>query len=48
MHPGPSHLTTTTSNSRSGQGQWDNYSPHLTTWEDTYDMRQQFPFLFDS
>jgi hypothetical protein len=27
--------------------QWDNYSPHLATWEDAYDMRQQFPFLFD-
>jgi hypothetical protein len=24
--------------------QWDNYSLHSTTWEDTYDMRQQFPF----
>jgi hypothetical protein len=20
--------------------QWDNYSPHSTTWEDAYDMRQ--------
>jgi hypothetical protein len=28
--------------------QWDNYSPHSTTWEDAYDMRQQFPFLFYS
>jgi hypothetical protein len=28
--------------------QWDNYSPHSTTWEESYDMRQQFPFLFDS
>jgi hypothetical protein len=27
--------------------QWDNYSPHLATWEDAYDMCQQFPFLFD-
>jgi hypothetical protein len=27
---------------------WDNYSSHSTTWEDAYDMRQQFPFLFDS
>ena len=27
--------------------QWDSYSPDLVTWEDTYDMRQQFPFLFD-
>jgi hypothetical protein len=27
--------------------QWDNYSPHSATWEDAYDMRQQFPFLFD-
>ena len=27
--------------------QWDSYSPHLATWEDAYDMRQQFPFLFD-
>jgi hypothetical protein len=27
--------------------QWDKYSPHSTTWEDAYDMRQQFPFLFD-
>jgi hypothetical protein len=27
--------------------QWDNYSPHSVTWEDAYDMRQQFPFLFD-
>ena len=26
--------------------QWDNYSPHSTTWEDAYDMRQQFTFLF--
>jgi hypothetical protein len=28
--------------------QWDNYSPHSTTWEDAYDMFQQFPYLFDS
>jgi hypothetical protein len=27
--------------------QWDNYSPHLATWEDAYNMRQQFPFFFD-
>ena len=27
--------------------QWDSYSPHSVTWEDAYDMRQQFPFLFD-
>ena len=27
--------------------QWDNYSLHLVTWEEAYDMRQQFPFLFD-
>jgi hypothetical protein len=27
--------------------QWDSYSPHSMTWEDTYDMHQQFPFLFD-
>jgi hypothetical protein len=27
--------------------QWDNYSPHSTTWEETYDMCQQFPVLFD-
>jgi hypothetical protein len=27
--------------------QWDNYSLHSVTWEDAYDMRQQFPFLFD-
>jgi hypothetical protein len=27
--------------------QWDNYSTHSMTWEDAYDMRQQFPFLFD-
>jgi hypothetical protein len=27
--------------------QWDNYSLHSTTWEDAYDMRQKFPFLFD-
>ena len=27
--------------------QWDNYSPHSATWEDAYDMHQQFPFLFD-
>jgi hypothetical protein len=27
--------------------QWDNYSPHLVTLEDAYDMHQQFPFLFD-
>jgi hypothetical protein len=26
--------------------QWDSYSPHSATWEDAYDMRQQFPFLF--
>jgi hypothetical protein len=25
--------------------QWDNYSPHSATWEDAYDMRQQFPYL---
>jgi hypothetical protein len=47
-HSGPSHSTTTMSNSRSIKVQWDNYSPHLATWEDAYDMRQQFPFLFDS
>ena len=28
--------------------QWDNYSAHSATWEDAYDMPQQFPFLFDS
>jgi hypothetical protein len=27
--------------------QWDDYSPHSVTREDTYDMRQQFPYLFD-
>ena len=27
--------------------QWDNYSLHSATWEDAYDMHQQFPFLFD-
>jgi hypothetical protein len=27
--------------------QWKNYSPHSTTWEDAYDMRQEFPSLFD-
>ena len=27
--------------------QWDNYGQHSATWEDAYDMRQQFPFLFD-
>jgi hypothetical protein len=27
--------------------QWDNYSSHSMTWEDKYDMRQHFPFLFD-
>jgi hypothetical protein len=27
--------------------QWDNYSPHLATWEEAYEMRQQFPYLFD-
>jgi hypothetical protein len=27
---------------------WDNYSPHSSTWEDAYDMHQQFPYLFDS
>ena len=27
--------------------QWDNYSPHSTTWEDAYDMHHQLPFLFD-
>jgi hypothetical protein len=26
--------------------QWDSYSPHSATWEDAYDMRQQFTFLF--
>ena len=26
--------------------QWDSYSPHSATWEDTYEMRQQFPYLF--
>jgi hypothetical protein len=26
--------------------QWDNYSPYSGTWEDAYDMHQQFPFLF--
>jgi hypothetical protein len=26
--------------------QWDNYSPHSVTWDDAYDMCQQFPFLF--
>ena len=24
--------------------QWDSYSPHSATWEDAYDMRQQFHF----
>jgi hypothetical protein len=24
--------------------QWDSYSPHSVTWEDAYDIRQQFPF----
>jgi hypothetical protein len=28
--------------------QWDNYSPHSATWEETYDMSQHFPYLFDS
>ena len=28
--------------------QWDNYSPHSSIWEDVYDMRQLFPYLFDS
>jgi hypothetical protein len=27
--------------------QWDNYSPHPITWEDSYEMCQQFPYLFD-
>ena len=27
--------------------QWDNYSLHSVTWEDAYDMHQQFSFLFD-
>jgi hypothetical protein len=27
--------------------QWDSYSPHSVTWEDTDDMHQYFPFLFD-
>jgi hypothetical protein len=27
--------------------QWDIYSLHSATWEDAYDMHQQFPFLFD-
>jgi hypothetical protein len=27
--------------------QWDSYSLHSATWEDAYDMHQQFPFLFD-
>jgi hypothetical protein len=27
--------------------QWDSYGPHSATWEDAYDMRQQFPFLSD-
>jgi hypothetical protein len=26
--------------------QWDSYSLHSATWEDAYDMRQQFAFLF--
>jgi hypothetical protein len=26
--------------------QWDSYSPHPATWEDAYDMHQQFTFLF--
>jgi hypothetical protein len=26
---------------------WDNYSLYSATWEDAYDMHQQFPFLFD-
>jgi hypothetical protein len=25
--------------------QWDGYSPHSVTWEDAYDMRQQFLFV---
>jgi hypothetical protein len=28
--------------------QWDNYNLHSATWEDVYDMHQQFPFLFGS
>jgi hypothetical protein len=27
--------------------QWDNYSPHSTTWEDAYEMHQRFSYLFD-
>jgi hypothetical protein len=27
--------------------QWYNYSPHSATWEDAYEMLQQFPYLFD-
>jgi hypothetical protein len=27
--------------------QWNNYCPHSMIWEDAYDMRQQFSFLFD-
>jgi hypothetical protein len=27
--------------------QWENYSLLSATWEDAYDMRQQFPYLFD-
>jgi hypothetical protein len=26
--------------------QWDNNSPHSSTWEDTFEMCQQFPYLF--
>jgi len=26
--------------------QWDSYSLHSATWEDAYDMHQQFPFFF--
>jgi hypothetical protein len=28
--------------------EWENYSQHSATWEDAYDMRQQFPYLFDT
>jgi hypothetical protein len=27
--------------------QWDNYIPHSATWEDAYEMRQQFPYFLD-
>jgi hypothetical protein len=46
-HFGPTHLTTSVSLSRSSKGlSGIAIGPNSTTWEDTTNMCQQFPYLF--